>query len=124
MEFRRVLFRSRPLGLDALVGDAGVVRPSTSRRAPQLVEHLAGRLVREVLALAEPLRDLVEDPHVGLGLARRVERLVDLAHQRVAVGDDALALGRSEEHTSELQSLMRTSYAFFCLKKKHTKTKH
>src|SRR3546814_8911449 len=25
---------------------------------------------------------------------------------------------RSEEHTSELQSLMRTSYAFFCLKKK------
>src|SRR3546814_4235574 len=29
--------------------------------------------------------------------------------------------GRSEEHTSELQSLMRTSYAVFCLKKK-TKT--
>src|SRR3546814_3556441 len=27
-------------------------------------------------------------------------------------------LGRSEEHTSELQSLMRTSYAVFCLKKK------
>src|SRR3546814_6454490 len=31
--------------------------------------------------------------------------------------------GRSEEHTSELQSLMRISYAVFCLKKKkHTKT--
>src|SRR3546814_6831556 len=30
---------------------------------------------------------------------------------------------RSEEHTSELQSLMRTSYAVFCLKKKKTKTK-
>src|SRR3546814_8413098 len=29
---------------------------------------------------------------------------------------------RSEEHTSELQSLMRTSYAVFCLKKKTTKT--
>src|SRR3546814_4252783 len=28
--------------------------------------------------------------------------------------------GRSEEHTSELQSLMRNSYAVFCLKKKHT----
>src|SRR3546814_2090487 len=28
------------------------------------------------------------------------------------------AAGRSEEHTSELQSLMRTSYAVFCLKKK------
>src|SRR3546814_6674554 len=29
-------------------------------------------------------------------------------------------LGRSEEHTSELQSLMRISYAVFCLKKKTT----
>src|SRR3546814_2939302 len=29
-------------------------------------------------------------------------------------------IGRSEEHTSELQSLMRTSYAVFCLKKKTT----
>src|SRR3546814_9003111 len=34
-------------------------------------------------------------------------------------------LVRSEEHTSELQSLMRISYAVFCLKKKNTKqTKH
>src|SRR3546814_2407249 len=33
--------------------------------------------------------------------------------------------GRSEEHTSELQSLMRISYAVFCLKKKiHKKMKH
>src|SRR3546814_7964397 len=30
---------------------------------------------------------------------------------------------RSEEHTSELQSLMRTSYAVFCLKKKKTNTR-
>src|SRR3546814_7262109 len=30
--------------------------------------------------------------------------------------------GRSEEHTSELQSLMRLSYAVFCLKKKKKKT--
>src|SRR3546814_2915340 len=33
-----------------------------------------------------------------------------------------LTFGRSEEHTSELQSLMRISYAVFCLKKKKTKT--
>src|SRR3546814_4483993 len=32
-------------------------------------------------------------------------------------------LGRSEEHTSELQSLMRISYAVFCLKKKKTPVK-
>src|SRR3546814_7991162 len=31
--------------------------------------------------------------------------------------------GRSEEHTSELQSLMRNSYAVFCLKKKKNKIK-
>src|SRR3546814_10000998 len=31
--------------------------------------------------------------------------------------------GRSEEHTSELQSLMRISYAVFCLKKKKTNKK-
>src|SRR3546814_713863 len=35
----------------------------------------------------------------------------------------AYLTGRSEEHTSELQSLMRTSYAVFCLKKKQRHTK-
>src|SRR3546814_7559559 len=35
--------------------------------------------------------------------------------ERQQIGD---RLGRSEEHTSELQSLMRISYAVFCLKKK------
>src|SRR3546814_3163935 len=34
------------------------------------------------------------------------------------------ASSRSEEHTSELQSLMRISYAVFCLKKKTTKNQH
>src|SRR3546814_5544560 len=34
----------------------------------------------------------------------------------------ALATDRSEEHTSELQSLMRISYAVFCLKKKNAHT--
>src|SRR3546814_7118004 len=33
-----------------------------------------------------------------------------------------LLVARSEEHTSELQSLMRISYAVFCLKKKNTNT--
>src|SRR3546814_2548887 len=45
-------------------------------------------------------------------------------------GPDQLNMGRlvararSEEHTSELQSLMRISYAVFCLKKKKKKHKH
>src|SRR3546814_8283999 len=53
---------------------------------------------------------------------------IDNQERRVAGGVDCLAdfadmgdaagRGRSEEHTSELQSLMRISYAVFCLKKK------
>src|SRR3546814_5981397 len=43
-----------------------------------------------------------------------------------AYDDEAIALrsARSEEHTSELQSLMRISYAVFCLKKKNRKKHH
>src|SRR3546814_2241747 len=39
----------------------------------------------------------------------------------VSLGNPNLEPYRSEEHTSELQSLMRTSYAVFCLKKKKHK---
>src|SRR3546814_4261822 len=44
----------------------------------------------------------------------------------VSILDDRLRrqLYRSEEHTSELQSLMRISYAVFCLKKKKDKNIH
>src|SRR3546814_1635897 len=55
-----------------------------------------------------------------------------IVHESVA--DDLLArlrtayasarIGRSEEHTSELQSLMRISYAVFCLKIKKTQNHH
>src|SRR3546814_7407806 len=52
----------------------------------------------------------------------------DVANATAMVLMDADRFGvsqlRSEEHTSELQSLMRTSYAVFCLKKKTKKNKH
>src|SRR3546814_8920216 len=54
---------------------------------------------------------------------RRGEQQSAYAHKFGQRLDRALRqpLGRSEEHTSELQSLMRISYAVFCLKKKkHT----
>src|SRR3546814_271835 len=51
------------------------------------------------------------------GAAKPVIRLQ--GQDRSKVGADG---ERSEEHTSELQSLMRISYAVFCLKKKKTKT--
>src|SRR3546814_8280536 len=73
----------------------------------------------------------VVDP-VGVVLAGLLD---GLRFEVVQVGDVRLLQGvddpvdvrddRSEEHTSELQSLMRISYAVFCLKKKtQTKTKN
>src|SRR3546814_8183153 len=44
-----------------------------------------------------------------------------LAEKSDVIGPNAIPLYRSEEHTSELQSLMRISYAVFCLKKKKKK---
>src|SRR3546814_4137902 len=40
------------------------------------------------------------------------------------IREDMIDQSRSEEHTSELQSLMRSSYAVFCLKKKKSKHMH
>src|SRR3546814_10441712 len=61
---------------------------------------------------------------VWLGLAGRrlsAEAIQRGAHRAFAMTHfqaHAILLVRSEEHTSELQSLMRISYAVFCLKKK------
>src|SRR3546814_2879761 len=52
----------------------------------------------------------------GDGAAERGRARGDGRH---AHGRGAQAAGRSEEHTSELQSLMRISYAVFCFKKKN-----
>src|SRR3546814_8337887 len=63
-------------------------------------QHLAGAVVdREGLLCG----DRESRRRTGCGQQHRAERV-----------------GRSEEHTSELQSLMRISYAVFCLKKKTT----
>src|SRR3546814_4171271 len=40
-------------------------------------------------------------------------------HPTLSTEEDRMSAERSEEHTSELQSLMRISYAVFCLKKKN-----
>src|SRR3546814_8156544 len=47
-----------------------------------------------------------------------VEELVDMIETQRAYEVNSKMIQRSEEHTSELQSLMRISYAVFCLKKK------
>src|SRR3546814_6104339 len=61
-------------------------------------------------------RDAVFDPQVSEpGCAELFDAL------RLIQGLAAAQVFRSEEHTSELQSLMRISYAVFCLKKKKKK---
>src|SRR3546814_4727270 len=62
-------------------------------------------------------------------LALLCEQLAKGPVSAITVGTDQQQAGirserlRSEEHTSELQSLMRISYAVFCLKKKNKKQK-
>src|SRR3546814_6930732 len=75
------------------------------------------RLVQR-LAEALPLRQEAIARMHGVG-AGRLARLDDLVGQQIGLGGGRRAKmhGRSEEHTSELQSLMRISYDVFCLKK-------
>src|SRR3546814_6464416 len=62
--------------------------------------------------------------------ARIQDKRIEIALHRQAFGQCRVrpngvnGLIRSEEHTSELQSLMRISYAVFCLKKKKTEKQH
>src|SRR3546814_3419932 len=97
-----------------------LVRPQTAHvgaREPELLhlrddhrrdhrhdflEHLAAFLDEELVGLRPRLVD------AAVGAVEKAEIVADIVRED----------GRSEEHTSELQSLMRISYAVFCLKKK------
>src|SRR3546814_5725566 len=77
----------------------------------------------------EPVRWFTEPD--GLSLIGKQNTRVHLRlhqeqHYQVTLksGRANVAVARSEEHTSELQSLMRISYAVFCLKKKKKNTKN
>src|SRR3546814_3291172 len=67
-------------------------------------------------------------PPPELSAPPSLERTPELVAKVLAEHPNARKSYRSEEHTSELQSLMRISYAVFCLKKKNnrpfTKTNH
>src|SRR3546814_2538738 len=73
--------------------------------APGAVDH--GHAAAAELVVERPVAEEATGQVVADGIQRGA---------RLAV--------RSEEHTSELQSLMRISYAVFCLKKKTTRSKH
>src|SRR3546814_7306712 len=97
-----------------------------SRAAPAYIQVLGNEQMlasaQADLGLANDLLTLSRDQQKA-GIASGV----DVARAETAVAQDryavsetetAIAQARSEEHTSELQSLMRISYAVFCLKKK------
>src|SRR3546814_2615877 len=90
---------------------------------------MAGEAIKDIGRLVRRRRDHVDVVGRALiGIVRvEAEAMIDaVAGVDVAAGCASLrapeklsiAAGRSEEHTSELQSLMRISYAVFCLKKK------
>src|SRR3546814_7147734 len=90
-------------------------RLSISDQAPVLSEHAAflGRCV--------PLESLPS--HRSSTKKAAPPGAVNPGAPGRAAGKPGEPRSRSEEHTSELQSLMRISYAVFCLKKKKKKTK-
>src|SRR3546814_1314608 len=78
---------------------------NTARCAQPLLEHMP-----------RPASD--HRPHRRLGERRALHQRERMIDRRGKVAERVEK--RSEEHTSELQSLMRISYAVFCLKKKNT----
>src|SRR3546814_1094902 len=83
--------------------------PFPTRRSSDLVgEALAP--VRDQVVIATKFGFELDDEGRAVGTDSRPEHIRQVA--------DASLRRRSEEHTSELQSLMRISYAVFCLKKK------
>src|SRR3546814_1509229 len=101
-------------GLETELADPDPELVTAAASASDAIEAL----LRPLMALGKRLEALIEDPPDWLDGQARAR--VDGARHSLGTRIDTL---RSEEHTSELQSLMRISYAVFCLKKKN-KIKH
>src|SRR3546814_10108453 len=89
---------------DTLFPCSTLFRSSVLPGGSDLDPQVGGRLAHHALDLRWSVAGIQRDA-AGLRSPKRLD-----------VGN---ALSRSEEHTSELQSLMRISYAVFCLKKKN-----
>src|SRR3546814_833228 len=102
-------------GVDHM-GDFGISQPVLRREDPRLLTG-NGRFVDDISPAGTLHAVAIRSPHAHANI-----RSIETAAARTAPGvhavytaGDLAADGRSEEHTSELQSLMRTSYAVFCL---------
>src|SRR3546814_3860068 len=125
----------RDLMLHLSGGDDG----STAERihyAAALAAHGGAHLTGLFTRLPLPLASHYVPPALIAGHRAEIDRAAAAARQlfedslrRYGIAGEWIeaegsALDRSEEHTSELQSLMRISYAVFCLKKTKQKTIH
>src|SRR3546814_8600417 len=116
-------------GADLVIARDYIGRGMRARASELATRWLGPRTKREIERSRK--RETVQDRWTGLDRALSMasrDGVVDLHRVPGDLGrrrHRALLLGRlrSEEHTSELQSLMRISYAVFCLTKK-TKTQH
>src|SRR3546814_7145012 len=110
-----------------------VIRPAIEHRRPR--HRGAVRVHQKTLTtLTSEIPENIEERRHLEEVAERALHRVEPDHDHIAPQD--LGIGRppladrlhvehrSEEHTSELQSLMRISYAVFCLKKKNNKEQH
>src|SRR3546814_3812466 len=102
-------------------------RPPRSTRTDTLFPYttlfrsLKGDVSGSVEALEDSLSQIDVGDEVTLRVIDRGVGAITETNVDLAAASDAIIIGfhvRSEEHTSELQSLMRISYAVFCLKKK------
>src|SRR3546814_3400713 len=100
------LFRSLPSPVAFFLSAAWRTSPILVKNHDLPHRFTARQPVKCEIDLVEP--QCVRQQFVDRQLAGAIQR------------DEARQIARSEEHTSELQSLMRISYAVFCLKKKKT----
>src|SRR3546814_9180318 len=101
--------------------------PRNSKGAVMLrtgTEYLDSLNDGRVVWVGDELIDNIATHPATRGYAQVIADFYDLHHRAdledvmTFIDDDGERRSRSEEHTSELQSLMRISYAVFCLKKK------
>src|SRR3546814_3536712 len=95
--------------------------PYTTLFRSKRLDAIDALAVEAALLIGANICALVDEPVARFACVRNANLDVDQSpfgrERRTAA---AAAHARSEEHTSELQSLMRISYAVFCLKKKKT----
>src|SRR3546814_1648998 len=125
------LFRSRVVRLSAaglerlsaLWYSAAWLMSDLPEKTGQLLTDMGPILCRKIgrrdtLRVSNPFYPLPHSLSRQWAIIKPQPILADLALQLDQASEPGRNDGRSEEHTSELQSLMRISYAVFCLKKK------